>query len=74
MARKPWYSCLHEESGKLSFARLFGALVMLSVLAGWWVDLATGLELPDLTAQILGAAMLPYLGNKLSDALAKILS
>lgn len=64
-----------ESDGKLSFARVAGAVMVSSVVVGWWLDGFSlfGFELPDITAQVLGAGLLPYVGNKLANGLVDLM-
>jgi hypothetical protein len=59
---------IQEADGKVSFSRTFGALISLSVLAGWWLELLTDAGLPELTNEILAIALVPYGIAKVSGA------
>jgi hypothetical protein len=61
---------LREADGKRSFSRTFGAACCLSILAGWWIDLFSGYDLPALSAQVLAAGLLPYGINVGAKAIA----
>ena len=66
---------LKEESGKMSFSRVFGAFVMLSCLAGWWMSGFGGIDfdLPPQTYTFLLVGLLPYLSNKMFLTIAPFL-
>lgn len=66
---------ISEESGKTSFSRAFGAAVLLSSLAGWWLEGLSLLNftLPDQTTTYVLVGLLPYVSNKMFQTIAPYL-
>lgn len=60
-------------TGKPSFARVFGALVLFSALIGWWIDFFTQFELPDQTPMFVLIGLTPYLSGKVLQIIAPLL-